>query len=99
MDLKKLIAAIAVVFLFTSLSLAQTGSGSASIEGTILDPTSKPVSNAAVVVRNEASAAENKTATDTQGKFSVTDLPVGNYTVDVAAPGFALASRPGVKAT
>src|ERR1700674_2992495 len=99
MHLKKLTAAIAVVFLFSSLLLAQSESGRASIEGTVLDPTGKPVPNAAVVVRNESSAAENKTTADTQGKFSVTGLPAGNYTVEVAAPGFALASRPGIKAT
>ena len=53
--------------------------------------------NAVVVARNESSGAVSKAATDQQGKFSLADLPLGSYTVEVSVPGFALASRQGVK--
>ena len=77
---------------------AQQGSG-ATIRGMVTDPAGRAVADAAVVVRNESSDAVSRTATDTQGQFSVAGLPAGSYSVDVAAPGFALSSHPGVKAS
>ncbi len=72
---------------------------SAAITGTVQDPVGGAVQNATVVIRSESSGTETRATTDQVGKFSVTGLPVGNYTVEVSAPGFALASRQGVKAT
>ena len=72
---------------------------SALLSGTVLDPAGSAVPNAAVVARNESSGVVSRTTTDQEGKFSVPNLTPGNYTVEVAAPGFALASRQGVDAT
>src|SRR6202521_5296705 len=71
---------------------------SAAIIGTVQDPVGGAVQNATVVVRSESSGMETRSTTDQVGKFSIPNLPVGNYTVEVSAPGFALASRQGVKA-
>jgi iron complex outermembrane receptor protein len=75
---------------------AQQNAG-AVLGGTVVDPVGGSVPNATVTVRNEASGAVNKASTDQAGKFSFHDLLVGNYTVEVSSPGFALASRQGVQ--
>ncbi len=72
---------------------------SGAISGTIQDPVGGAVQNATVIVRSETSGAEFRATTDQVGKFSVTGLPSGDYTVEVSASGFALGSRHGVKAT
>src|ERR1700683_870093 len=72
---------------------------SAVITGTLQDPVGGAVQNATVVARSESSGAETRTATDAAGKFSISNLPAGSYTVEVSAAGFALGSRQGVKAT
>ena len=72
---------------------------SALLSGTVLDPAGSAVPNAAVVARNESSGGVSRTTTDQECKFSFPNLAPGNYTVELAAPGFALASRQGVDAT
>ena len=64
-----------------------------TITGTVLDQTGKPVQGAAVEVRSDATAASRSVMSDPEGKFSVPDLAVGSYSLRVAAPGFALATR------
>jgi iron complex outermembrane recepter protein len=71
---------------------------SAVIIGTIQDPVGGAVQNATVVARSE-SGAETKSTTDAAGKFSISGLAAGSYTVEVSAPGFALAIKQSVKAT
>ena len=70
---------------------------SAVITGTVQDPVGGAVQNATVVVRNDSTRVETKSTTDGMGKFSVSGLPAGNYTVEVSTPGFAMASRTNVK--
>src|SRR5258708_4055008 len=63
----------------------------AVVSGTVVDPVGSAVPNAAVVVKNESSDIVGRAATNLEGKFSVTNLPAGKYTLEVSAPGFALA--------
>jgi iron complex outermembrane receptor protein len=72
---------------------------SAVVAGTVQDPVGGAVQNATVVVRNDSTGLETKSITDGMGKFSVSGLPAGTYTVEVSAPGFALASRTNVRAS
>src|SRR5262249_15630903 len=71
--------------------------GTAVLNGTVLDPAARAISNASVVARSDSSGAVTKTTTDQQGKFSFAGLAAGNYTVEVSAPGFAPAIRQGVR--
>ncbi|HEV7968705.1 MAG TPA: TonB-dependent receptor [Candidatus Acidoferrales bacterium] len=92
--------AVIVLFCAPNPSLLQAQQkDSGVISGTVQDPVGGAVQNATVVVRSESSGAEARATTDQAGKFSVPNLPAGNYTVEVSAPGFALADRQGVKAT
>jgi iron complex outermembrane receptor protein len=66
------------------------------VDGTVLDPDSKAVVNAAVVVRNEATGATVATTTDDRGKFTASGLPQGSYAIEVFVPGFEPIRRAGV---
>src|SRR5262249_43834862 len=73
--------------------------GSVSLSGKVLDPDSKVVVNAAVIVRNESTNEIRTATTDAVGHFSVTGLTSGLYTVEVAVPGFEIVRRSGVQAS
>jgi iron complex outermembrane receptor protein len=75
---------------------AQSGDA-AALAGTVLDVAGKAIPNAAVSVRNESTGAARQTMSSTDGKFSVTGLPVGTYSLEVSAPSFASSHRTGIK--
>src|SRR5262245_38184056 len=67
---------------------AQSESGSAAIEGTVLDTNGGTVAGAAITVRNEDTGLQRVTTTNSGGHFSVPVLPVGRYSVKTEAKGF-----------
>jgi iron complex outermembrane receptor protein len=75
---------------------AQTGD-SATVNGTVVDVSGKAIPTAAVSARNEATGAARQVTSGSDGKFSVTGLPVGTYSIEVSAPSFASSRRTGVK--
>jgi len=86
---------VAVLTLLPVISLEAQQIG--TLTGSISDQVGKPVPDAAIEVRNEATAASRTAAADANGKFAIPDLPVGTYSVFVSSPGFAVASRTGGK--
>jgi iron complex outermembrane receptor protein len=76
--------------------LAQSAT-SAALTGTVLDPRGVPLPGAAVTIRNEATNATQKVASDAQGKYSFANLPAGKYTVQVDASGFNTSQKTGVQ--
>jgi iron complex outermembrane receptor protein len=76
--------------------LAQSGNGGVTIGGTVLDQAGKTVPNAAITLKNESSDAVREVKTADDGHFSASGLPTGKYTVEVTAPGFAVARHTGV---
>ena len=87
------------IVLISPLSLSGQQSTGATVTGTALDPHGNVIQNAGVVVRNEATGYIHKTTTDGEGHFSVSGLSVAKYTVEISAPGFAIASRTGLQLT
>jgi len=80
--------------------LAQTPTADmATIEGSVLDPDSKAIVNAAVVVRNVLTGDVRAAVTDTAGHFAIDLLTVGRYEVEASAPGFANDRRTDVQAS
>lgn len=61
----------------------------ATIEGTIVDPTAKPVSQARVIVRDLRQGTQRVTVSNSEGAFHLPLLPVGEYGVAVEVAGFA----------
>ncbi|HWW83739.1 MAG TPA: TonB-dependent receptor [Vicinamibacterales bacterium] len=76
---------------------AQSSTGSATLAGAVLDPSSKAVVDAAIVVRHEVSGDIKTAVTDGAGHFSVPGLPPGAYSIEVAVPGFDIVRRSGIE--
>ena len=66
------------------------------LAGSVLDPDGKVVQDATLLIRNEATGELRTTSTDAGGRFSVSGLTPGSYTVEVAVPGFDLVRRNGI---
>ena len=66
---------------------AQTA-GTATVQGTVTDASGAAVAGAMVTVKNTDTGVTNMTVTDNQGRYTVPELIIGNYEVDVEATGF-----------
>lgn len=60
-----------------------------AVRGVVHDPDHRPVPDAEVLVKSASSDYSQKLATDSDGAFEATTLPVGAYTVTVTRDGFA----------
>jgi hypothetical protein len=63
----------------------------ATINGTITDPSGSVVANADVIATDLDRGTVWPTKTNSQGFFNLTRVPVGRYSVRVTAPGFRVA--------
>jgi iron complex outermembrane receptor protein len=89
--------AIAAVFaLFCATSVMPLQAQNTGVAGTVLDQVGKPIPGASVTVKNEA--ITRATESDAEGRFSVTGLAGGAYTIETTSPGFAKSVRAGVQA-
>src|ERR1700730_6053556 len=70
---------------------------SASIKGTVTDPSGAPVPAAKVTARNTETGAERSSATDDAGRYQIVWLAVGKYEVTVTKTGFQEAIRNGIR--
>jgi hypothetical protein len=72
------------------LALAATAGASifGSIRGVVHDPQHRPVEKAMVMLHAKASDWVATTTTDATGLFTFNAVPLGEYTVTVASPGF-----------
>src|SRR5690242_5305956 len=78
---------------FIALVLAATmafGQGivTGSMSGTILDQQKAVVPGAKITARQDGTNVERTTQSNAAGLFSITNLPVGTYTVSIDAAGF-----------
>ena len=71
----------------------------ATILGTVTDPTGASIAGAAVEVRNVGTGMVQATATDAAGRYNVPDLPVGDYEVQASKDGFATVVHKGITLT
>jgi len=69
---------------------------SASIKGIVTDSSGAPVPSATVKTKNLETGAIRSGITDDLGRYLVLALPVGEYEVRVAKPGFQDAIRSGI---
>ncbi len=92
------------VLFFAAVSLAAIGSnhlfgqaaGTASISGRITDSSNAAVPSASVVAKNTATSASQSTVTDDQGRYTIPELPIGPYQIEVSKAGFQNSVRSGV---
>ena len=75
------------------------GATSATVLGTVTDSAGAVVPNASVQVKNVATGQAQQVTTDGQGRYTVADLPVGNYEAQASAQGFQTTVRRGITLT
>jgi len=71
---------------------AQSAANSGQIVGTIVDPSAAAVAGAQVTVRNTQTNFRRHTTSDSEGRYAVSDLPLGAYIANVTVSGFQTAS-------
>ncbi len=64
----------------------------ATVLGTVTDPSGAVVARIHVALRNTATAEEQTALTDDQGQFRFVSVPVGSYRLQVTAQGFETAA-------
>jgi len=79
----------------TGAVFAQTG----AIQGTVADKSGAMVQGAEVTVRNVATNSKRVAKTNATGMFSLPNLPVGRYEVNITQAGFKVYHLDGVELT
>jgi hypothetical protein len=79
-----------LLFLAGTIFLAAVATATifGSIRGIVHDPQHRPVQGAMVMLRAKTSEWTKTANTDSNGQFELNAVPVGEYTVSVADPGF-----------
>lgn len=85
---RRLYRLTSLAVLLSSVSLLSAQS-TATLSGTVMDPSGAVVPNAAVAVTSLATGIERNTVSDGAGYFTAPSLQPGDYSVTVTAPGFA----------
>jgi hypothetical protein len=87
--------------LFAALSVSPLfgQAATASISGRVTDPSGAGIPSAPVTIKNTGTSASQTVNTDNQGRYSVPDLPIGNYDLQATKMGFQTSVRSGVSLT
>ena len=67
------------------------------ITGTVTDPTGSNVPNAQVVIRNAGTGEIRAVETNSSGTYGAYALAVGQYDINVTAPGFKKTAKTGIQ--
>ncbi len=94
----KAITTLAIAVLLVSLStgvLAQSDRG--TITGTVVDPGGGVVPGASVVAENPENGARYETVTTQTGNYTLSQVPVGTYHLNIELPGFGRFRQEGIR--
>ncbi|MCU0240297.1 MAG: carboxypeptidase regulatory-like domain-containing protein, partial [Pyrinomonadaceae bacterium] len=79
--------------------ISYSSNGTGSIQGTINDANGAVISGATVNATNTETSISRSTTADSDGKYFIGNLAVGNYNVKVEANGFKSSTRANVPVT
>ena len=83
---------LAVLCLILALPLyGQSDRG--TITGTVADPAGAVVAGVPIQARNVDTGAQYDAATSPTGNYTISQLPAGNYEINVTVPGFKKYTR------
>jgi hypothetical protein len=58
------------------------------ISGSVVDPTGAAIANASIKVVSDGTGTTFQVTSNTEGRFQLSDVPLGTYTVTISATGF-----------
>src|SRR5262244_2926874 len=93
-----LVMLLALLGCWSGVLYAQ-GAGNASVLGTVTDSSGGLIPGASVQVKNIATGRVQQVPTDEQGRYTIADLPIGNYEAQASAAGFQTTVRRGITLT
>jgi hypothetical protein len=85
---------LSLVVVIGTLQCAWAQEVTASITGTVTDPSGAAVAGANVTATSQERGVTFTAVTNDSGLYRVAQLPVGTYTLKIEKPGFAAASHP-----
>ena len=88
--------AIVLLSAVPQLVLAQ---GTASISGNVVDPSGAAVPGAAITAKNNGTGITRATESDSQGRYSLADLAIGDYDVQASKMGFRTVVKKNITLT
>lgn len=84
------------LFLLFSFHPSASQSPTGTISGIVTDPAGATIADAEVIVVNDATRVQLSTKTNDEGIYVVTNLPPGNYRVQVSESGFKTIIKPDI---
>lgn len=91
----KVLACSTVALLLASPVFAQSDRG--TITGTVVDPDGSVVPGASVVAENPQNGARYETVTTQTGNYTLAQVPVGTYNVNIELAGFGRFRQEGIR--
>ena len=95
MAVDRLLTVIALVVGLTTSAFAQSDRG--TITGTVVDPDGSVVPGASVVAENPENGARYETVTTQTGNYTLVQVPVGTYHLNVELAGFGRFRQEGIR--
>ena len=83
-----IVVGVCVAILASPAGSNAQSAGTGSIQGSITDSTGAIIQNATVTATNVATQVKQIAITEGNGHYSLPNLAIGTYTLDVVAPGF-----------
>jgi Carboxypeptidase regulatory-like domain len=88
----KIISSLLAVFAFTMFAPSIFGQATGGLSGTVTDPNGAVVQGVNVTVKNTGTNLTRNAVTNEDGRWTLTLLPVGSYTVSFDKEGFKKSS-------
>jgi hypothetical protein len=89
--------AVTCMVLFLNGRASAQAVNNAQIHGVVHDPTGAIIPKAIVKATNIDTGIYQSTVSGSDGTFTLADLSVGRYTLDVTAPGFSMYVQNGIR--
>lgn len=94
---RSLIRVLLLFILFVAVVLPAHAQSTATLQGTVTDPTGAGVPGASVVATNQATNVRSETTTDSAGEYLFPALKIGLYKLEISKEGFQTVVLTGLK--
>ena len=92
-------AALLLMSLLAGVAVLNGQATTATILGTVTDPSGAAIADAAIQVKNVGTGISQNAVTDSAGRFRVSDLGLGDYEIQASKAGFQTVIHKGITLT